>query len=75
MDIPQVFLFRGEEMANQIDSSLSKKYKVIDKGTEWHLFCKICKTGFSLKKPGDHPGNLLKLLDHYAGCEAKNEQP
>jgi hypothetical protein len=59
-------------MANQIDPSLSEKYKVIDKGEQWHLFCKICKTGFSLRKPGDHPGNLLELLNHYAGCE-KNE--
>ena len=56
-------------MTNQIDPGLSEKYKVIDKGEVWHLFCKICKTGFSLRKPGDHPGNLLKLLDHYTECE------
>lgn len=60
--------------ANQIDPSLSEKYMVRDVGDAWHLHCKICHTGFSLKKPGNHPGNLLALLNHYAECEEKQNK-
>jgi len=58
-------------MANQIDPAVSERYDVVDKGDEWHLFCKICRAGFRLKKPGDHPGNVLALLNHHAECASK----
>lgn len=51
------------------DTAIRDYYDVKDKGTEFHLFCKICKAGFSLKKTSNHPGNLLSLLNHYRGCE------
>lgn len=54
---------------SQIDPSLSEKYIVQDKGDKWHLSCKICKVGFSLKKTSESLGNLLALLDHYIKCE------
>lgn len=62
-------------MVNQINPALSEKFMVRDEGDSWTLHCKICHTGFRLKKPGNHPGNLLALLDHHAGCENENVSP
>lgn len=63
------FSFGVRKMTNQIDPSLSEKYMVRDEVDAWTLHCKICHAGFRLKKPGNHPGNLLALLDHHAECE------
>lgn len=56
-----------------LDPVLVEKYSVEDKGDKWHLFCKICNTGFSLKKTSDGFGNVLSLLNHSTGCEADRE--
>jgi hypothetical protein len=33
-------------------------------GPDWHLTCRVCKRRWALPVGNDHPGNLLRLLDH-----------
>lgn len=33
-------------------------------GGDWHLTCKVCKRRWALPKNNDHPGNILRLLNH-----------
>jgi len=43
---------------------LPKYFRAKDKGDAWHLFCRKCGKGWSLKKASNHPGNHLHLLNH-----------
>lgn len=59
-------------MTTQNEAPLPEMFISRNQGEFWHLHCKICHTGFRLKKTSDHPGNLLALLDHHAECEQKH---
>jgi hypothetical protein len=44
--------------------SLLPYFTFTDAGADWHLRCKVCRSGWALQKSSDHPGNLLHLLNH-----------
>jgi hypothetical protein len=50
------------------EAPLAEHFRAVDKGRDWHMFCKKCGRGWSLVKQMKgrdyHPGNLLQLLDH-----------
>lgn len=47
-------------------------FEIIDKGKEWHLFCKKCSKGYALKKTYENKiGENLTLLNHAFSHENK----
>jgi hypothetical protein len=54
--------------ATRQQAPLTEYYDSEDKGSVWHLWCKVCKRGWQLTKPAGEaevkPGNLLHLLNH-----------
>lgn len=47
------------------------RFRSEDHGDVYHLFCRVCGRGWSLKKSSTGPGNRLALLDHAASHEAQ----
>ena len=54
--------------ADKPHETIVKYFDYEDHGKVWHLFCKKCNKGWSLKKGESadavHPGNVLHLLNH-----------
>lgn len=46
-------------------------YHITTEPTRYVLRCKTCKAAWTLPLKPPHPGNVLKLLDHTAGCVKK----
>lgn len=46
--------------------SILRGFEVLDAGSAFHVWCKHCDTGWSLKKDSSRPGNVLHLLNHEA---------
>jgi len=56
--------------------SLKGKYIIFSRPGWWKVSCTRCSSEWRLdKKPDLHPGNLLRLIDHYAGHEAGYADP
>lgn len=56
-------------MTKELPECIVRDFNVKDAGADWHLHCKVCGKGWSLKKTSDHPGNILHLLNHARGCQ------
>ena len=47
------------------EAPLAEYFRAVDKGAVWEFRCKRCNQGWELPKDrADHPGYLLRLLNH-----------
>ena len=54
---------------------LQGKFFIFPRPVWWKIECMECDAKWRLEKSSQHVGNLLHLLNHYAGHEMKRDNP
>lgn len=57
-----------------MEPPLPDHFDAEDAGKNWNLWCKGCNKGWALPKDNNHPGNLLKLLEHAYSHKSKTKK-